>query len=102
MSQFATAGVEWGSNASEPAMSRYHFFKQGQSFTYLDTWAVGYDDERLQLVEQGFVTVVAPSFADTPAEALTLLQDHEALEEERRVHNPWYTVAGIFGLLGMS
>ena len=83
-------------------MSRYHFFKQGQSFTYLDTLAVGYDDERRQLVEQGFVTVVAPSFADTPAEALTLLQDHEALEEERRVHNPWYTVAGILGLLGMS
>ncbi|MGY3893522.1 hypothetical protein [Aeromonas enterica] len=83
-------------------MFRYHFFKQGQSFTYLDTWAVGYGDERRQLVEQGFVTVVAPSFADTPSETLTLLQDHEALEEECRAHNPWYTVTGILGQLGVS
>jgi UDP-N-acetylglucosamine 2-epimerase len=82
-------------------MSRYHFFKQAQSFTSLATRVAGDDDERHQRVEQGVMAVAAPSYADILAEVLTLLQDHEAREEKHRAHNPWYSVAGNFSLRGM-
>lgn len=82
-------------------MSRYHFFKQGQSFTSLATWVAGDDDERHQRVEQGVMAVAAPSYADIPAEVLTLLQDHEAREAKLGAHNPWYSVSGNFSLRGM-
>ncbi|PTT54615.1 hypothetical protein [Aeromonas sp. HMWF014] len=82
-------------------MSRYHFFNQGQSFTSLATRVAEYDDERHQRVEQGGMAVVAPSFADIPAEVLTLLQEHGVREEKHGAHNPWYSVAGNFSLRGM-
>ena len=64
------------------SMPNYHFFKQGQALTYLDANAPSYSDERRQLVEQGFAAIAAPTFADTPAEALELLRTHQALQDE--------------------
>lgn len=76
-------------------MPNYHFFKQGQSLTYLDANAPSYSDERRQLVEQGFAAVAAPTFADTPAEALAQLRAHQALQDEPRASELCLTVTAI-------
>ncbi|MFQ1932185.1 hypothetical protein ACTG2W_18520 [Aeromonas sp. 96A] len=71
-------------------MPNYHFFKQGQALTYLDANAPSYSDERRQLVEQGFAAIAAPTFADTPAEALELLRTHQALQDEANAKRPLF------------
>ncbi|BBT94323.1 hypothetical protein WP8W19C03_10170 [Aeromonas veronii] len=76
-------------------MPNYHFFKQGQALTYLDANAPSYSDERRQLVEQGFAAIAAPTFADTPAEALELLRTHQALQDEAQANALCLTVATI-------
>lgn len=74
-------------------MPNYHFFTLGQSLTYLDANAPRYSDERRQLVDQGFIAMADPIFADTPAEALALLRHHQARREEAMANALSLTVA---------
>ncbi|MFB2864154.1 hypothetical protein [Aeromonas sp. MdU4] len=62
------------------SMPNYHFFRQGQAVIYLDANAPSYSDERRQLVEQGFAAIALPTIADTPAEALALLRQHQGTQ----------------------
>lgn len=62
-------------------MPNYHFFKQGQSLTYLDANAPSYSDERRHLVAQGFAAIAVPTFADSPSKALELLCAHQKQHE---------------------
>lgn len=76
-------------------MPNYHFFKQGQSLTYLDANAPSYSDERRHLVAQGFAAIAAPTFADSPGKALELLRDHQKQQHEQHADGFTLTVSEV-------